>query len=117
MTRFAGAAPTHSIPKLVNILRTREASHRTMTVGLLVQLANLAFVPHDPEMLRQVIGFGSAGFLIGGGAMTSSSKGYSPWLGLLGLFSFVGMGIILLLPAKDSLFPKKRGDQGDTEKP
>ena len=44
MTRFAGAAPTHSVPKLVNILLKREASHRTMTVGLLVGGAVWLFV-------------------------------------------------------------------------
>ena len=74
----------------------------------------LAFVPHEAELVRQIIGFGSGGLLIGGGAITSASKGYSPWLGLLGVLSFVGMGIILLLPHRETLFPKK---PDESEKP
>jgi|SRR5688572_6181434 len=44
MTRFAGAAPTHSIPKLVNVLRQRESSQKLMTFMLLIGGALWLFV-------------------------------------------------------------------------
>ena len=89
-----------------------------MTVGLLVQMAAYVLVPREMDLARQIVGFGAGGLLIAGGAITASSKGYSPWMGLLGVLSFVGMGIILLVPNKATLFPKKRRapDEGGSEK-
>lgn len=85
-----------------------------MTLGLVVQIGMLALVPRELDWLRQLIGFGAGALLIAGGAITAASKGYSPWLGLLGVLSFVGMGIILLLPSKQTLFPaKKKDDAGE----
>lgn len=73
-----------------------------MTLGLLVQLGTLFLVPRELELVRQGIGFVAGALLVFGGAKTAASKGFSPWFGLFGLLSFVGMGIILLLPHRDS---------------
>lgn len=78
-----------------------------MTLGLIIQLANHVFTPHDPEIVRQLIGFVAGGLLVWGGSMTAGAKGYSPWLGLLGILTFVGMGILLLIPNRDSLRARK----------
>lgn len=78
-----------------------------MTLGLIIQLANHIFTPQDPEIVRQLIGFVAGGLLIWGGSLTASAKGYSPWLGLLGILTFVGMGILLLIPNRDSIRPRK----------
>jgi hypothetical protein len=86
-----------------------------MTVGLVIQLAALFLIPREQEMARQIVGYGAAGFLVAGGAKTASAKGYSPWLGLLGFLSFVGMGILLLIPFRDSFRRTKPEKKADTE--
>lgn len=74
-----------------------------MTLGLIIQLVNHVYGPRDPEVARQVIGFVAGGLLVWGGSTSASAKGYSPWLGLLGILSFVGMGVLLLIPNRDAL--------------
>lgn len=74
-----------------------------MTLGLIIQLVNHVYGPRDPEVARQLIGFVAGGLLVWGGSTTAAAKGYSPWLGLLGILSFVGMGVLLLIPNRDAL--------------
>lgn len=88
-----------------------------MTAGLVVQLGTLAFVPADPAIVGQLLGFVAGAGLIGGGALVAASKGYSPWLGLLGILSFVGMGILLLIPTRATLLPRRRQNEDDAGTP
>ncbi len=70
-------------------------------IGIVVQLIGRALVAgSNPEQVSQgwavvLIGFG---FFIWGCAQYAKAKGHSPWFGGLGVFSIIGLLILVLLP-------------------
>ena len=70
-----------------------------MLLGLAIQAATLAFAT-EPSLITRAIGYVSGAALVYGGAQWARGRGYTPWIGFLSLLSFLGVGILLMLPTE-----------------
>jgi len=68
-----------------------------MLVGLLVQLGALALLD-DLALVARVLGYVAGASLVYGGTLYARGRGYSPWVGFGAFLSFLGVGILLMLP-------------------
>lgn len=73
-----------------------------IVVGFILQLIARIFtvVSESGATLGLVLALLGAGFFIWGCVNYADSKGYSKWLGLLGILSCLGFIVLVLLPDK-----------------
>lgn len=79
-----------------------------MSAALLVQAVQLSLEPRIPRTAYFAIGFVAGLLGMTGASTVAREKGYSQWLGLLGVLSFVGMGIVALIPDAAFVTPAVR---------
>jgi hypothetical protein len=58
-----------------------------------------------PYAVTGGLGLAAGGLLVFGSAIVAENKGYSVWVGLAGMLSILGVGVVLLLPPYDA-FPR-----------
>jgi hypothetical protein len=58
-----------------------------------------------PDAVGSGLGLLSGGLLVYGTAVVAEKKGYSAWVGLAGVLSILGVGVVLLLP-RSVAFPR-----------
>lgn len=71
-------------------------------IGIVLEIIGYVVRTHSPGLvaLGLVIGLVGTVIFIWGCMNYAEGKGYSPWLGLIGLLSCVGLIVLLLLPDK-----------------
>ncbi len=79
-----------------------------MSAALLLQAVQLTLEPRIPRSAYFALGFVAGLLGMMGATDVARAKGYSQWLGLLGVLSFVGMAIVSLLPEHAFVAPAVR---------
>lgn len=69
-----------------------------MFAGLAVQYGMLAIHQGLPPVVVQAVGFGAGAMLVYGGSLVAVERGYTRWVGFMALGSFIGVGILLMMP-------------------
>jgi hypothetical protein len=77
----------------------RRSAVRWIVGGFVAQGVGLALhgLPGIVGIAGFFLGIGAAAALVWGTAHLAHSKGWSPWLGLAGMLSIVGVGLVVLL--------------------
>ena len=72
-------------------------------LGLMVQVVLLYVGPDLHPYMSAGAGLAAAGLLVYGCTLIAERRRYTPWAGLAGLFSIIGVGLLLILPSPDAM--------------
>lgn len=94
----------------------RRKAKRDIVIGLLVQAAGavpLSLVPQiDLEPIPSITILVGVAIFCWGCTRYARAKGYSPWIGLLCVFSLLGLLVLVLLPDRLEQAPLPSGTSG-----
>ncbi len=75
----------------------------SLFAGLGLQAASVSYANALPPAVASGLGLLAAGLLVYGCAVLAGHKGYSSWVGMVGLLSALGVLIVVMLPPYDAL--------------
>ena len=69
-------------------------------IGFIVQVVGrlIANISNEGVIIGAIVGLGGVAIFVWGCVNLAAVKGYSKWLGLLGLLSCIGLVVLILLP-------------------
>jgi hypothetical protein len=80
-------------------------AYLAIAAGFGIQLLLVKLGAELPSYVSTGLGLLAGGVLVYGTALVAESKGYSAWVGLAGVLSILGTGVVLLLPPSEG-FPR-----------